>query len=545
MRNRGRALFRPTLPINGEEDKCFQEFIRVNSAFWNSRTASVPERRGEHILVEGLSNHPLYLLLNALIAGYLARETGLPMVALLASRTDRKNIRFFESYGVREFVFLSDRKSRVLDMLRCGVLATRSLRGGGGGDDLLAIELDGIDFGRLAYSQAIRSTGNGTIENLSPPIFEMLVDALCYRCYFDRLFEQHRFPILVQSQADVSRWSILAQVALKHGAAVYSRLGGPTRISVRRYDDLHQIHISKYRPTQELFEYVYEHYRKEAIAAADAHMQRRFSGSMTINEAMDAQLPFSKDRRIASKEELCREFGWSVEKPTVCILPHIFIEDLHSTAWELFPDYLTWFRYTLQAIRKIDHVNWLVKSHPSEINYRESRQTAQGEYESLAADCEHVQFMPKDVNTSSLLDIAHAILTVRGTPGLEFACFGIPCVLASEAPYSGFGFTVEPQSREEYLALLKNIHTLEPLSGLQVERAKVAAYIYLELCRVESKLIPNFSPYADVDEDTGWRDAANRVREYDPFDGRLYQMLQIQIKQKYRHLLNYDWIGWS
>ena len=118
-------------------------------------------------------------------------------------------------------------------------------------------------------------------------------------------------------------------------------------------------------------------------------------------------------------------------------------------------------------------------------------------------------------------------------------------MLASEAPYSGFGFTVEPQSREEYLALLKNIHTLEPLSDSQVERAKVAAYIYLELSRVESKLIPNFSPYADVDEEAGWREAANRIREYDSFEDRLYQMLQIQIKQKYRHLLNYDWIGWA
>jgi len=487
----------------------------------------------------------LYLLLNALIAGYLARETALPMIALLSSPAERKNIKLFQSYGVRDFVFLSDRKPRMLDMLRCAMLATTSLRGGSGGDDLLAIELGGIDFGRLVYSHSARNTGNGTIENLSPLIFDMLVDALCYRCYFDRLFEQRRFPILVQSQADLSRWSILAQVALKHGAVVYSRLGGPTRISVRRYDDLNQIRISKYRPTQELFEYVYEHYRKEAIAAADAHMQRRFSGRVTINEAMDAQLPFSKDRRIVSKEELCREFGWSVEKPIVCILPHIFIEALHSTTWELFPDYLTWFRCTLQAIRKIDHVNWLVKSHPSEINYRESRQTAQGEYESLAADCEHVQFMPKDVSTSSLLAIAHAILTVRGTPGLEFACFGIPSVLASEAPYSGFGFTVEPESGEEYLALLKNIHTLEPLSDSQVERAKVAAYIYLQLSRVESKLIPNFSPYADVDEEAGWRDAADRIRDYDALEDRLCPMLQIQLREKHRHLLNYDWIGWS
>lgn len=535
VKARGRALLRPT-PFPAS----FQDFIRINSAFWNSRIASVPEGQGEYILVEGLVSHPGYLLLNAVIARYLAHETGLPMVALLPSRTDCKNRKLFESYGVRDFIFLSDRKRRMLDMLRYGLLAARLLRRCSGGDDLLAIELDGIDFGRLVYDQFVMSTGHGTIENISPLIFEMLVDALYYRRCCDQLFEQHRFPLFVLAERNYIRGGVLSQVALKHGTVIYSRGGGPTRITMRRYDDLSQILTFQLRPSEEVFECVYENHREKAIAAADAHMARRFSGRMT-----SVQLAFSKDQRVVSKEELCRQFGWSVNKPIVCILSHAFIDAVHSHNWWLFRDYLTWLRCTLRTIRTMDHVNWLVKPNPYEKLYKNSKHTAQGEYEALAADCEHIRLMPKDANSSSLLNIAHAILTVCGSPGIEFSCFGVPCVLAGEAPYSGFGFTIEPQSQEEYFALLQNIHTLEPLSDSQVERAKVAAYIYLELSMVKFSLIPDFSPLADYDEEALWREAANRIQDHDLSEDRLYQMFQIQIRQEYRHLLNYDWIGWS
>ena len=58
-------------------------------------------------------------------------------------------------------------------------------------------------------------------------------------------------------------------------------------------------------------------------------------------------------------------------------------------------------------------------------------------------------------------------------------------------------------------------------------------------------MIPFFSPNGDIDEEKEWRDAANMIQEHSPFEDRLYKMLQVQLKKKHRHLLNYDWIGWS
>ncbi len=71
------------------------------------------------------------------------------------------------------------------------------------------------------------------------------------------------------------------------------------------------------------------------------------------------------------------------------------------------------------------------------------------------------------------------------------------------------------------------------------------AYMYFHLFKVKSILVPSGSPLADCDEDAIWREAASRIQAHNFFEDRLYQMLQIQTRQGYPHLLNYDWIGWS
>jgi len=63
------------------------------------------------------------------------------------------------------------------------------------------------------------------------------------------------------------------------------------------------------------------------------------------------------------------------------------------------------------------------------------------------------------------------LLTVHGTAGLEYACFGIPTILAGTPLYAGFGFTHEPQTVEEYAILVRNAATLARLSEHQINTA--------------------------------------------------------------------------
>ena len=68
-------------------------------------------------------------------------------------------------------------------------------------------------------------------------------------------------------------------------------------------------------------------------------------------------------------------------------------------------------------------------------------------------------------------------MTIGGNAGAEFACEEIPAVIVGKPYYSGFGYTVEPKSREEYEECLKKIHEVERLDNEQIRTAKKVFYI--------------------------------------------------------------------
>ena len=68
------------------------------------------------------------------------------------------------------------------------------------------------------------------------------------------------------------------------------------------------------------------------------------------------------------------------------------------------------------------------------------------------------------INTQSLFPVIDYVLTVNGTVGMEFPCFGVPAVLAGRGRYDGLGFTLEPPTREAYFELLSTLHTIPHLS---------------------------------------------------------------------------------
>ena len=123
---------------------------------------------------------------------------------------------------------------------------------------------------------------------------------------------------------------------------------------------------------------------------------------------------------------------------------------------------------TLRACAQVSGVQWVVKPHPSASLYGED-----GMVEKMVGDAgaRNVVVCPRDLNTRSLCDCADALVTVHGTAGLEFACLGIPTVLAGRPFYRGFGFTIEPATLEEYGFALAGLAKAVPLSEERKQRA--------------------------------------------------------------------------
>jgi hypothetical protein len=59
---------------------------------------------------------------------------------------------------------------------------------------------------------------------------------------------------------------------------------------------------------------------------------------------------------------------------------------------------------------------------------------------------------------------------------MEAARLGIPVLTAGTGPYDNKGFTVDSNTREEYVEKLRNIEDIRPLSSAQRELAERFAY---------------------------------------------------------------------
>jgi hypothetical protein len=190
------------------------------------------------------------------------------------------------------------------------------------------------------------------------------------------------------------------------------------------------------------------------------------------------------EKSIVDPANLRKRLGLDLNKKTAVIFPHILWDATLFWVKGVFRDYEEWFVETVRAACANDKVNWVIKIHPANRRLREdgSFQVDSAEIVSLRKYIgelpPHItMILPEsDISTYSLFPIADACLTVCGTVGIESARFGIPVLTAGRGPYDSLGFTVDSNTREEYLEKVRNIQDIPRLTPAERELAERFAY---------------------------------------------------------------------
>ena len=202
----------------------------------------------------------------------------------------------------------------------------------------------------------------------------------------------------------------------------------------------------------------------------------------TISDADNRRL--QEGKRLKTKEEVQEQLGLDPTKKTAVVFSHITWDLSFLHGEELFDGYEEWLVETVRVACANPAINWIVKLHPfdapklrgggmfGEPSEVEAIREQVGEFPN------HVKLLPSgtDINTMSLFGLTDYCLTVRGTIGIEMACFGVPVVTAGSGRYSGRGFTVDSATREEYLNRLRRLQDLPPMTEQQTELAKKHAH---------------------------------------------------------------------
>ncbi len=503
---KGIALIRSLSP--GREECAF---VTVNSGFWREYRHDNPAAR--FVLAEQQSN-PIINHCNASFAAMVCHAQRLRPLYLLNFWRDQALRRVLKSYaGSPEFVYTNGPRylwPRLIALIEAWRIF-RTLRSPA---DILDISIDGIRFGDIVYDNVL-ILGYATIKRIDIKVFAVLYAFHVHRHIIKDIIRRFRPASSVFSHTIGLVSGIYTRYLLHAEIEVINRVGSH-QIILQKYRDISDVGFYPLKPEPRNFRIMHDHASDTVIQLAEAYLDARHN--QRINH-IAVEIAFDRGKRLfETHQQFCGHYGLDPGKKNVFVMLHGFNDHPHShfARRMLYQDYFDWFMRTLEVAKLNPRMNWIFKEHPASQFYT----TKDADLDAIFSGIEHphIRFLNStaDFNALSIRFLANVIVTCLGTAGMEYACLGIPCVLAGESPYSGFGFTMEPGSVAEYENVLRGMEDLSNLDQAQVASAKIVMFFELAMMQdAPYHFCPeyDFRTIMTLKPHTLWRDLAALMQD--------------------------------
>jgi hypothetical protein len=427
-------------------------------------------RRAERrVLVSGWSNMAAAAQQIPIIAAF-ARAGYAPVVAL-ESRTTASR-RLYEGAGAHDLAFWNELQPARIKASQLLPLETE--------DDLKDLHYDGLRMGRYALSTMMRSTRCGKFDfsdaQTKATALEWLQKTLDGAAFADQFLARWKPDALLVTDQGYTPLGPLFERCVNAGTPAFSWNAAhrDNLIVMKHYRhdniDSHPMSLSA-----ESWETVRRRPWSSAdwdeLAAELAHSYRSGQWYGEVGTQFHKVFP--------SRDELVSRLVLDPNLPTVLVFPHIFWDGTFFWGHDLFPNYEAFFAETLKVAYATPQANWIVKIHPANLvkNRRDGfagRSNEMQVIEAMGSLPPHVKVLDAttDISTLSLYEIADVCVTVRGTVGMEAACFGLTTVTAGTGRYDRLGFTTDPDTPEEFRELLRHVERLKKPTTDAIELAR-------------------------------------------------------------------------
>src|SRR5215216_3352416 len=169
------------------------------------------------------------------------------------------------------------------------------------------------------------------------------------------------------------------------------------------------------------------------------------------------------------------------DRPVVLLAANVLGDSL-TLGRNIFAESMSeWITRTVQYFAKRTDVQLVVRIHPGEkiVPQVKSMGTVVREALPEIPSYIHVIGALDNVNTYDLIEIANLGLAYTTTVGVETAMNGIPVISCGDTHYRSRGFTIDPNSWDEYFSALENVLSNLSTSRLAEEQtAKAWNYAY-------------------------------------------------------------------
>lgn len=441
---------------------------------------------GRRLLIVNFNTGHLKAQISALLAKALQLQGYTPVI--LTYSWCHKTARYYRAFGFRDVVYFDEYVARVprrivaaIEQEVAAYLAQPLTVQG-----IKALEYRGVNIGRATLSSIARTLVRGRIEFSDPAVQGLLrrwlpqtmQRVLAAEAVLDVVQPQ---MLLLHEKGYMAEGPVFEAALNQNVNTIYwCPAHRDDALVVRRYASArrfaHWLSLS-----QETCEF------SRQMPWAAQHEHELFSDFRARYHASEWFLSrrYQDGKQVKDPDGVRRQLGLDPAKKTAVIFSHMTWDASFFHGEDLFEDYEDWLVETLKAACENTSLNWIVKLHPGHV-FKSKAERIDGALSELATIRHKVGPLPPhvkllepttDLNTFALFPVTDYCLTVRGTIGVEMACFGIPVLTGGTGRYSGLGFTIDSASREAYLATVRQLHTLPPLSPAQAEFARRYAYL--------------------------------------------------------------------
>jgi hypothetical protein len=454
---------------------------KANCSNWAS--AAIPGKGDSYFAVISFSNLPFFVKFHAIVAKAMELRGYKSLIITVSG--NKYALKVFRLFATDQ-VILWDKFSMEHEGLKVQIpgLIESLLPVPLNIDSGIRINFKGVDIGKHALSMTCRKRIEGRLNLEDPQTKEMflhyLKEALFSALVAEKLFD--KYPIakqLIRDSGYIPNGAIF-EVGLERGVdSVVVEFGQKKSSWIfkrHRQDTKNRHYFSLSKSTWESLKN--EPLSPRMLEAVNKEIEGRYS---PVSDEDTRRLQSGKE--IKSKEEVQTQLGLNPNKKTAVIFSHVAWDATFFYGKCLFTDYEDWLYQTVDFVnRELPELNWIVKVHPYNA-FKLQRETIKTTSEErLLADLmpfnDHVVMMmpDTDINSQSLFSVIDYALTVNGSVGFEYPMFGIRAILAGTGRYEGFGFTVEPKTKEEYFQQLRDILNIPPLTEEQIALAKKHYY---------------------------------------------------------------------
>lgn len=352
-------------------------------------------------------------------------------------------------------------------------------------EELIPFEYEGVRVGRFAVSTALRWLRIGTLDFKSPEVRKILVEhiasSMTYTKAVQKCIQTFRPEVTLLVDAVYTPQGELFDSCLTNGIDVIMWDVGhkSNTLMMKRYTpERKEQDLNSLSPKSWDF--------LQSMEWTDAHRRQLYHEHHNAYASGDW---YSSDgtqfkKQLISADKLRTRLGLDPNKKAAFIFPHILWDASLFWSKGLFKSYEEWLIETVRTAYANDQVNWVIKIHPAHVgkNIAEGVQVEPAEVvvlrEHIGELPPHIFFIPfdSDISTFSLFEVMDYCVTVCGTIGIEASSFGVPVLTAGKGRYDRRGFTIDSETREEFLERLAHIQDIPPMSAAQRELAERFSY---------------------------------------------------------------------